>query len=106
MDIHEAMSMYGDAISSFSGSKANRRYVYGYYWIKETEYEMIKSNCIKIDSVLNGLNYVLQVDDKGNIIGEYLTIREASKQTGLSTASIANCLNLNTVCSDSYYFDW
>ena len=106
LDIHIAIDKYGNAIHNHSRNNANIRYVYGYYWIKEIEYKRLINNSIPIDSVLSGLNYVLQVDGKGSVIGEYLTIREASKQTGISVPSIGNCLNSNNVCSDKFYFEW
>ncbi|MHB9056190.1 MAG: NUMOD1 domain-containing DNA-binding protein [Paludibacteraceae bacterium] len=106
IDIHMAMNKYGSPIQGHVCNNAKIRYVYGYYWIKEDEYNMLMNSETPLNAVLNGLNYVLQIDRKGDIIGEYQTIREASKATNKSIQCVAKCINYNTVCSDTYYFEW
>lgn len=34
---------------------------------------------------------ILQIDEKGNIVGEYKSMKEASRQTGINYAGIYNC---------------
>ena len=102
MDIHEAMNIYGNSIQSHLGGR--RRYVYGYYWMREEEYNKIILQNRPLQSVLIGLKYIYKVNKRKEIVGEYKTIVEASIENKHSIRSIDNNIKLKSYISDEYFF--
>lgn len=102
MDIHEAMNIYGNSIQSYLGGR--RRYVYGYYWMREEEYNKLILQNRPLRSVLVGLKYIYKVNKRNEIVGEYKTIVEASSENKHSIRSIGNNIKLKSYISDEYFF--
>ena len=86
MDIKEAEQKFGVLVRYAVQQEKNFR-AYGYYWMKVETHERNKDN---LNKMLNGLDYIYKIDSKGDIVGEYVSIKEAALSEGVYEETIRN----------------
>ncbi len=90
LDLKEVEQTFGMSARYAAQQEKNFR-AYGYYWMRAETYEKYKNN---LDEVLTGLDYIYKIDSKGDIVGEYVSIKEAALSEGVYEETIRN--NLRT----------
>ncbi len=86
MDIKEAEQKFG-VLARYAVQQEKNFRAYGYYWMKVETYERNKDN---LNKMLNGLDYIYKIDSKGDIVGEYASIKEAALSEGVYEETIRN----------------
>lgn len=80
------------------------RHVLGFYWMREDVYNgMLKENK-PLNTVLNGLRYIYQVDRRGNIMREANKATQMSVLTGDRPDIISNSARSRVFRSSEYFY--
>lgn len=79
--------------------RAGRNYCNGYYWVYKDEYD---SGHYNISETI--LKPIIQLDNDGKFISEYVSISEAAKRTGLSEDNIRACKKMGRSYSCGYHW--
>lgn len=102
MDIKEAEEAFGILVRYAVQQEKNFR-AYGYYWMKVETYERSKDN---LNKMLSGLDYIYKIDSKGDIVGEYVSIKETALAEGVCEEAVRNNIRTHSkyMKDDKYYF--
>jgi len=103
LDVKEAEQKFGVLVRYAVQQEKNFR-AYGYYWMKVETYERNKDN---LNKMLNGLDYIYKIDSKGDIVGEYVSIKEAALSEGVYEETIRNNIRTHSKYmkeEEAYFF--